>query len=380
MNNADKFLHQWFDGKKGDVSFITLKKGAVLKAGLCEYITDRELPVPIRVEGLIKAIENQSENEDITISNILDGILYLAGTDDEFALKDEYLGILSSLGINIEPHIIKFINNLEEGKADDAVIYGKALVNIKKDEKTCFVYASALEKKSIEASNDGNDSDGRYFTDEAMNWYERALDYNSKFSLSYYKLGYYYKLKERYEKAYAYWTKHQELSDDDMRTEEIRNELEDLAKYVEFERGYNLVLNDRPEEGLEHLLPLVNENSGWWNLLFFVGLAYRAQGEYKIAEGYFENVLKLSPYQKEALNELGLCKICRGKYTEAAELFTTLLNIEPGNCEVFCNRAVAYLYNGELERAKEDIRTALKINPDDEVARSIKEEIDKAGV
>ena len=73
----------------------------------------------------------------------------------------------------------------------------------------------------------------------------------------------------------------------------------------------------------------------------------------------------------------GLCKFCRGKYVEASELFTTLLNIDPGNCEVFCNRAVALMYNGQIDRAKEDIQTALKINPEDPVALSIRDELDK---
>ena len=100
-------------------------------------------------------------------------------------------------------------------------------------------------------------------------------------------------------------------------------------------------------------------------------------GEYDIAETYFENVLKIENYQKDTLNELGLCKICRGKYVEAEELFSTLLSIDPGNCEVFCNRAVAYLYNNQPDRAKEDIQTALKIAPHDPVALSIREELDK---
>ena len=59
----------------------------------------------------------------------------------------------------------------------------------------------------------------------------------------------------------------------DLRIEEIRNELIQLKPYVDYEKGYNLVLKERPDEALDILLPLVKDFGGWWNLLFFIGLA-----------------------------------------------------------------------------------------------------------
>ena len=272
--------------------------------------------------------------------------------------------------LGIEPQT----GNLAEGITEQT---RQALLNIKEDEKSCFIYASVLEKRGMDKQSIKNQAEAQFFLEEAYAYFEKSLDYNNKFALAYYKLGYYYKLKQQYVKAEVYWTKHQELDNDAIRTDEIRNELIQLKPYVDYENGYNLVLKENPNEALDLLLPLVKEFNGWWNLLFFIGLAYRSLKEYEIAERYFENVLKINENQKEAINELGLCKICRGKYTEAEELFTRLLNIEPGNCEVFCNRAVALLYNGQVDRAKEDIGVALKINPNDEVALGIKAELDK---
>lgn len=377
MNKKDKYLKDYFDKKKEDISFITVKQGASLKFKEKEYITDKELPLPVRVQKLIEDITKQKNDDAITISNIIDGIIYLMGSDKEFEYLNDYKYILNYLNFKLEPFIIMSINNYTEKQIDDSVIYGKALVNFAENERNCFIYASVLEEKANELIKNNNEATGQYFLEEAHNYYEKSLDYNDKFALSYYKLGYYYKLKQQYVKAKAFWEKHQELDDDNIRIDEIRNELIQLQPYVDFENGYNLILKEHPKEGLELLLPLVKEFSGWWNLLFFIGLAYRMLGDYNIAETYFENVLKLNNVQKDALNELGLCKIVRGKYVEAAELFTKLLNIEPGNCEVFCNRAVSYLYNDQLDRAEEDIQTALKINPHDEVALSIKNEINR---
>ena len=372
---SKKYFEEYYLIKRNDLSFITLKKGASVSFKGKTYITKKELPVPIRVEKLLEDINKQNEIDGITLNNIVDGIIYILGTDIGFEYIQDYKEMFKELNFELIPYIIYCINN--DNKTEDDVVYGKALINNEENEKTCFVYASALEKMGMELHDKENNELSQLFLEEANKYFEKCLDYNDKFPLAYYKLGYYYKRKQQYVKAELTWSKHQELDDDNLRIEEIRKELIQLKPYVDFENGYNLVLKERPEEALDLLLPLVKDFSGWWNLLFFIGLAYRTMGEYNIAETYFENVLKINNVQKDALNELGLCKVCRGKYVEAADLFSTLLSLDPGNCEAFCNRAVAYLYNNQSDRAKEDIQTALKINPKDPVALSIKEELGK---
>lgn len=377
MNKKDKYFIDFYDKKKDDISFITLKEGASISFKNNAYKTDKELPVPVRVQKLLEDIKKQDERDGITLSNIIDGIIYTIGSDADFEFANEYDSMMNELEFDIKTYIIYCINNFKENDTEDSVVYSKALLNLEENEKSCFVYASALEKAGLQHSVDNMEQISQYFLEEANKYFEKCLDYDDKFALAYYKLGYYYKRSEQYVKAELIWNKHQVIDDDVLRIEEIRNELIQLRPYVDFENGYNLILKEKPEEGLDLLLPLVKKFGSWWNLLFFIGLAYRMLGQYDIAETYFENVLKLEQEQKDALNELGLCKLCRGKYVEAAELFTDVLNLEPGNCEVFCNRAVSYLYNDQLDRAREDIQTALKINPNDPVALSIKAELDK---
>lgn len=377
MNKKDKYFEEFYEKNRNDMSFISIKNGAAIKFKDKTYRPNKELPVPVRVQKLIEDIQKQDEIDGITLNNIIDGIIYIIGTDFNFGFVEDYLNMLDELNFDLKPYIVFCINKFEYEESEDGVVYGKALVNLAEDEKNCFVYASALEKMGLKHSVEGREEKSQYFLSEANKYFEKCIDYDEKFALAYYKLGFYYKRSQQYVKAELIWNKHQKVDDDTLRIDEIRNELIRLRPYVDFENGYNLVLKEKPEEGLELLLPLVKKYGNWWNLLFFIGLAYRMLGKYDIAETYFENVLKLEEEQKDAINELGLCKLCRGKYVEATELFTDLLNIEPGNCEVFCNRAVALMYNDQLDRAREDIQTALKINPNDPVALSIKAELDK---
>lgn len=375
MKKSDKYFMDFFDKKKDDISFITLKTGANIKLGENVYTTKEELPIPLRVESLINEIKEQDKHDGITLSNIIDGIIYTIGTDAEFEYNNEYLNIFITLKFEVEPYIIHCINKFDDKRVDDAIIYGKSLINICENSKNCFVYASVLERKSILLLNKEVKENANYYTSESLKYYEKSLDYDDKFALAYYKLGYYYKTNQQYIRAKLYWEKQQEYDDDSLRVDEIRNELEQLEVYVQYEEGYNYVLNSEPQKGLDKLLPLVNTYSNWWNLLFFIGLAYRTLGEYKIAEKYFENVLKIQEGQPYALNELGLCQMCLEKHDKAKETFTALLALQPNNSEVLCNRAAAYIYLNDKENAKKDIKSALKINPNDSVAKELEKMI-----
>lgn len=376
MKKSDKFFNEFFDKQKDEISFITLKENAKIKLGNSEYISNKEIAVPIRVNSLISDIQNQDEYDGISIGNIIDGIIYVLGTEKEFVLKEEYLKILKDLKIDLVSYVIHCINQFDDKKLNDVVVYGKSLINVVENEKTAFVYASSLERKAIESLNSDLSDTAKYFMNEAVKYFEKSLNYDEKFALAYYKLGFYYKNNQQYIKAKLFWEQQQEFDDDAVRIDEIRNEIEQLDVYVRYETGYNLILNSETQKGLEILLPLVEDYSGWWNLLFFIGLGYRSLGEYEIAEKYFENVLKIEEGQIHAINELGLCKMCLEKYEEAKELFTMLAAMDPKNSEILCNKASANLYLGNKEEAERDIEKALKINPEDEIAIEIKRMIE----
>lgn len=374
---TSNILKNFYESKKEEISFIHIKKGAVLPLGDKTYTSDIELPVPVRIDNLIKEINNQDVYDGITVKNIIDGIIYILGINKDFKYNDEYVKILKLINENIEAFIIYNINNLQEHNVDDAVIYSKCLVNINKNEKNLFIFGSTLEKKSISCKSKGLIEDADVYIEEAKKNYEKCLEFNENFALAYYKLGFYYKSKMQYIRANLFWKKFEKIDDDSNRLDEIRNELQELQIFVDYEKGYNFVLNGEPQKGLEILLPIAEGRTGWWNLLFFIGLAYRSLDEYKIAEKYFENVIKIKPDQLDAINELGLCQMCLGEYNKAVATFTTALLINPNNTEILCNRSVAYMYSDELNKAQADINKSLRINENDDIAISIKNEIVK---
>lgn len=138
----------------------------------------KELPVPVRIEKLLEDINKQNEIDGITLNNIIDGIIYILGTDRNFEYIQDYKEMFKDLNFEISPYIIYCINN--DIKTEDGVVYGRALVNSEENEKTCFIYASCLEKMGMEYHEKGNDS-SRYFWKKLISIMKNALTIMTSF-------------------------------------------------------------------------------------------------------------------------------------------------------------------------------------------------------
>src|SRR5690554_4376447 len=155
MKKRNKYFEEYYQKIRNDISFITLKKNATIKFKDKEYITGKELPVPIRVEKLLEDIKKQDEIDGLTLNNLIDGIIYLMGTERSFEYIVDYKEMFKKLSFEIVPYIIYCINNSNNSK--DNLVYAKALINNEDNEKSCFIYASALENMGIEFHEKGNE-------------------------------------------------------------------------------------------------------------------------------------------------------------------------------------------------------------------------------
>ncbi len=102
----DKYFEEYYEKKRNNISFITLKKGAPVNFKDKKYITKKELPVPIRIEKLLEDINKQNEMDGITLNNIIDGIIYISGTDRNFEYIQDYKEMFKELNFEISPYII----------------------------------------------------------------------------------------------------------------------------------------------------------------------------------------------------------------------------------------------------------------------------------
>lgn len=358
------------------LSFIHLKENAQLN------IPNYKLPkggldFPIFTEELALNIKTKEENSIITIGGIIRGIIYLIGIDSTFKYNEEYVEFLYIANPQIEKYILKEgIQALEKEDLLNALIFFKCLVFLNpNDTKILLNYALTLIEYRDKALLNKKKT-FKLFTEEVMDKLEILLNIDSQQPLAYYYLGFIYKDKRQYKKAKVHWEKALSFNLEESIKDQLNGLLLEIEDMVQYERGYEAILSGRPQEGLLLLEELEKKHVSWWNLKFFIGLAYRKLGVFHQAIQYFNKVLAIKENQIDTLAELGICYAGLGELQKAIKTFHQAIEVEENNNELLCNLAMLYLEIGNIEKAKEYINTSLKMNPQDEITISCKKEID----
>lgn len=370
-----KFLIEAYIKKRTeDLSFIQLGPGAIEVKNY--EIPEEGLYVPLLTKDLAEKIKTKTEDQVITAKGIVEGIIYLLGIDSNFLYKDEYIKLLYAVNPNIEDYInYQAIKLSNEGQAIEGIIYLKALLLLNNENKNyLFNYALTVLKHATEKLNIKSKV-YRDFKREALVYFERVLDIDEEFSLAYYHLGYLYYDKKQFNKAKLYWEKYIELDNKGDYTNEIKQMLESVRDKALYERGYEAVLGGRPGQGLPLLLNLEEKYTDWWNLLFFIGLAYRQIQDYKKAITYFNRVLELEKNQLDSLVEIGLCYGGLRDFNKSIQYFSKALDLGGENSEILCNLAMVHMEIGKYKKAREYLDHSLFLDPDDEITKACNERL-----
>ncbi|MFA5525048.1 MAG: tetratricopeptide repeat protein [Tissierellales bacterium] len=371
-----KDLRDYFLKKTENISFVEIKPDSMVF--IKDYKIDQEVPLPLIVDELINEIKKGTATDEVKVSSIINGMIYLIGTDTEFKFTQQYIEILYHYDEKIEDYILYMgLKKINEDAFEEGIVWLRALHHINNDNLMGkYNYALALEEKARRLFIMKNKL-GNNFLNSSTNILEEIINKAPDFDLAYYKLGYHYKNSQQYVKSSLMWEKYIRLGKDTEMLEEIRENLELIQDDIIYEEGYNLVLSGDPRKGLEKLLPLKERYVDWWNLFFMIGLGYRQLGMYKEAIDELEIVLDFVPEQVEALNELGLCQAFIGHYNEAISNFTKAIELKPKDFEIRCNRGMAYLQIKDIENAEKDINTAYEQCNTDEIVISCKQELEK---
>ena len=357
-----------------DLSFLQLSPNAIKVKNYT--MPDEGLFIPLLTTELANNIKTKEEDKIVNANAIVRGMIYLLGLDADFKYKDEYIKFLYAVNPDIENYInYEAIKFADEGKMVESIIFLKALLVLNnKNIYYMFNYGLTLIKYASEDLKDKLKVQ-ETFRREATIFLESILDMNEEFALAYYHLGFLYLHNKQFSKAKIYWEKYLEYDTDTELINEISQMLLQIEDQVKYERGYEAVLGGRPEEGLLLLLELEERFEKWWNLLFFIGLAYRQLSQYDDAISYFNKVLQIEENQMDTLVELGLCYGAIRNYNQAIECFEMVLNIGGENNEILCNIAMVYMEIGDLVKAKKYLEHSLALNADDEITKACNEQL-----
>jgi len=361
FSRIEKYLRE----RLKDIVFIELKEGKGKKEKKIDAL--RGIPLPIPVKEFMNIVKKEKEIEEISFMPIIKGMIALIGLDSQFRHVPQYKQFLYTLDTDIESYIgYEGVKCAEKEQFWEALVYFKALLELNEDNiNGLYNYARCCQDI---AKRERDEETRKDMEQEAMNAFEKIIEKHPDFAPAYYYLGFYYANQRLFKKAQLTWEaclKCESNLPEESRQEVIQ-QLKNIEEDVQYEEGYLLILNDRPDLGIEKLQPLLEKYPDRWNLFFLVGLGYRKLGEIQQAIAYFEKALASRPTQAEVLNELGLTYILCNEFEKAEKHLRKASRIKENDPEILCNLGIAYMGQKKKELAKEVLQKALQIEPENE--------------
>lgn len=361
MKEADKY----FSSKLKEVGFINLKG----KSGerLAHIGLDPNLPLPVVTEKLIKDLSNPGDDKEISVDQIIQGIAYTLGADENFPHKNDYIKILKYYSPDVEKLLLrKAIEEIENGDLDSSGMYLRTLNQLSPSQDGKFYYAIVLEQFAEEMLRSEDAVIGLKFLNESTLILEEVLENDSEYYPAYYKLGYHYRYNNQYAKSKLTWDKVLLLDPDDLRKEEIRLQLESIEPDYRIEMALSYLDNMKFDLALDHLLKLYPAEAKNWYVNYLIGLAYRGYGDFENALEFLNISLELKNDVADTYNELGISYFNEGDINTAIRIFSDGLAKCEEDYRLYFNRGLGRLNLGELDSGLLDIKTAHKLNPNDE--------------
>lgn len=363
----DQSIESLFKTKADEVVFIELKEGkdivfngAALTAGL---------PVPIMFKYVVDKVQGIADT-DIHLKSIMEAMTFILGIDSVFPHKETYMTFMKAVDPNLAASIFALATNaMEDERYLEAAIFFKAAYEFEKDqEEILFNYARCCEL-AAEKTRD-NAKTTKLLEDEAYDVFLHLVEKYPDMALAYYHIGFHLVNRKSFKAAQGAWEKAVALGIHDDAKEDILKNLTHLWSRIQYEEGYTFILEGFADEGLVKLLPLEEDNPDWWNLMFFIGLAYRQKEDYENAIYYYKKTLNLNTGHVDTFNEIGLCYMGLNQLQEAQSYFEEALRLNPENSELLCNLGIVFLKLGQVDQAKRVIEKAYEIDPEDSVTAS----------
>src|SRR6056297_37617 len=359
--------------KLEEIVFIELKKDVAIPDK--KALLRKNIPMPITVKKLSDRVSS-GDYENLSVKEMVEGMALLVAADPDFEHNPYYKSLMKGIDENMDRVITgSAIELAENNRLEDAfAFFETAMILNPSNLDAAYNKAKVCEALSMETE----DSElAEAWEKEAFTLMEKLTVDFEYFSMPYYHLGFHYSNKGLYKKAQLSWEHFIENSDDENKIMEVQEILIKMSDRIIFDEGYNEVLSGSFETGLEKLLSIEDVNPSWWNLLFFIALAYRNLGKIDQAVEYFEKVIRIKPDQAESLNELGLCHSALGNLSEAARYFKKALNMDPDNPEILCNNAMAQMEIGNIELAETYLNRSSELDPNDPVTIACINELNK---
>ncbi|MDR0876231.1 MAG: tetratricopeptide repeat protein [Clostridiales Family XIII bacterium] len=300
-------VKQYLLPRMKEFKFDEFKKDYIDRTGLAGELAG--VPIPLRAEDR----EAFKTPEGLRGNIIAENMARVLGIDPKFKYAAVYSDYIERFfGKKAVDNMTRKAKDLaDKEEYEEACVYFRAALVFKFDDLAAmYGYARILRQLYNMSANEAYTGNLKA---ESLDYLELTTETYPRFDMAWYYLGYLYLNLGLYIKAKLAWEKFIGLGRIAKDRKEIRQRIAQIATPIEIEKGYNAVLAERWEEGLEILENYKDSvYKDWWPLWYYLGVAYARTGRAAEAEAAFKTALKGSPRHIETMEELVAIYEARG--------------------------------------------------------------------
>jgi tetratricopeptide (TPR) repeat protein len=230
----------------------------------------------------------------------------------------------------------KGYNALEVKEYDNAILYYQKAIELNPN------FFAAYYSLGIAYKLKGN-------FDKAIQSYEKAIELNPNFSDAYYNLGLAYRSKGDLNKAIRSYEKAIELDP------------KDFGSYYNMGFAYNL--NGDFDKAIQSYEKVIELNPNCFDACYNLGVVYESKGNLDKAIRFDEQAIELNPSSSEAYNNLGVAYKSKGNFDKAIQSYKKAIELNPTFFNAYSNLGVVYESKGNLDKAIQLFEKAIELNP-----------------
>lgn len=323
MNDRlDKYFVKYLD----EYVFLELMPEYVKRERL-DFMRNVPMPVKKNMVGTLAA------DKGIEFKYFTLGMINVMGISPSFKYVPQYGTFLNYVNKNIVRSVVMVgMEQAKHNELDSACITLRAALVMEPDNVDAL-YNYMLVCRNLYLASD----DKQYVADFKTEVFEslvRLQELAPDFDKTYYYLGFAYLNAGKYRDAQIAWDRFMKLAEPGSERLEIRDRLKELEEPVKIEKGYELVINGRWNEGLSILEQYKDtKHMEWWPLPYYIGVGYSRTGRHEEAVNMLRDALKGNPASAEIMAELVIAYNALGDEVNA-EKYKKKMDLVRENAEI----------------------------------------------
>jgi len=216
------------------------------------------------------------------------------------------------------------------------------------NKETDKIPITTSSKEALSNYLKGRDSSERLKTDQAINYFKKAITLDPNFAMAHLNLAF---LLPNSKETFAELNKAVNLVDKVSEGEKL---------YI---LGTQASVNGITTKEREYFQKLVENFPEDERAQYMMGIYYYRQQDYNIALGFFRRATEINPDFSVAYNILGYTHRYLGNYSEAEEAFKKYIGLVPTDPNPYDSYAELLLKMGRFEDSIKNYKKALKLDP-----------------